>query len=91
VGVARQYRGARGKRAHRQVAVSVQAATDVASRTARTRRPRRSHEWAKRQAATAGVGYTALDNGFATCADPAALQALRNRLDPTQIQADVPP
>ena len=29
------------------------------------------HEWAKRQAAKAGIGFTALDNGFATCADPA--------------------
>ena len=28
------------------------------------------HEWAKRQAAKAGIGFTALDNGFATCADP---------------------
>src|SRR3954471_16739371 len=25
------------------------------------------HEWAKRQAARAGIGFTALDNGFATC------------------------
>ena len=30
------------------------------------------HEWAKRQAAEAGIVFTALDNGFATCADPAA-------------------
>ena len=29
------------------------------------------HEWAKRQAAKAGIGFTALDNGFAACDDPA--------------------
>jgi hypothetical protein len=29
------------------------------------------NEWAKRQAAKAGIGFTALDNGFATCEDPA--------------------
>ncbi|MDQ4032239.1 MAG: hypothetical protein M3332_08215 [Actinomycetota bacterium] len=45
------------------------------------------HEWAKRQAAKAGIGYTALDNGFATCDDPAALQAVCDRLGPEQIQA----
>jgi hypothetical protein len=45
------------------------------------------HEWAKRQAAKAGIGHTALDNGFATCADPAALQAICDRLGPDQIQA----
>ncbi len=45
------------------------------------------HEWAKRQAATAGIGHTALDNGFATCDDPAALQAICDRLGPVQIQA----
>ena len=33
------------------------------------------HEWAKRQAARDGVGFTALSNGFAACDDPAALQA----------------
>jgi hypothetical protein len=31
------------------------------------------HEWAKRQAAKAGIGFSALDNGFATCEDPVAL------------------
>ena len=45
------------------------------------------HEWAKRQAAKAGVGHTVLDNGLATCNDPAALQAVCDRLGPTQIQA----
>jgi hypothetical protein len=43
------------------------------------------HEWAKRQAAKAGIGFTALDNGFATCADPAAVQAICDRLGPEQI------
>src|SRR4029450_6646729 len=45
------------------------------------------HEWAKRQAAKAGIGFTALDNGFATCADPAAVQATGDRLGPEQIDA----
>ena len=43
------------------------------------------HEWAKRQAAKAGIAHTALDNGFATCADPAAVQAICDRLGPAQI------
>jgi len=40
------------------------------------------HEWAKRQLAKAGTGYTALDNGFASCADPLLLQRLCDRLGP---------
>jgi hypothetical protein len=44
------------------------------------------HEWAKRQAARAGIGFTALSNGFATCQDPAGLQALCDRLGPGAIQ-----
>jgi hypothetical protein len=43
------------------------------------------HEWAKRQAVKAGITHTALDNGFATCDDPAAVQAICDRLGPTQI------
>ena len=43
------------------------------------------HEWAKRQARTAGVGFTELSNGFAACDDPAALQARCDRLGPRQI------
>jgi hypothetical protein len=43
------------------------------------------HEWAKRQAAKAGIAYTALDNGFATCEDPAAVQFICNQLGPEQI------
>ena len=40
------------------------------------------HEWAKRQATRAGIGFSELSNGFATCADPAALQAICDRLGP---------
>jgi hypothetical protein len=45
------------------------------------------HEWAKRQAAHMGIGFTALDNGFAAVDDPAAVQAICDRLGPAQIQA----
>jgi hypothetical protein len=45
------------------------------------------HEYAKRQCAKAGIGFTALSNGFASCADPAALQAICDGLGPNQIQA----
>jgi hypothetical protein len=45
------------------------------------------HEWAKRQASKAGIVHTALDNGFATCEDPAAVQAICDRLGPEQIDA----
>src|SRR6476469_4145406 len=38
------------------------------------------HEWANRQATKAGIGFTELSNGFASCADPAALQAICDRL-----------
>ena len=31
------------------------------------------HEWAKRQATYAGIGFTELSNGFATCEDPDGL------------------
>jgi hypothetical protein len=47
------------------------------------------HEWAKRQAARAGIGFEALDNGFASCEDPAALQAICDRLTPARIEAFV--
>jgi hypothetical protein len=45
------------------------------------------HEWAKRQLARRGIAYQALDNGFLTCADPAALQATCGRLGPADVQA----
>src|SRR5262249_41308344 len=34
------------------------------------------HEWAKRQAAAAGIGFTELSNGFASADDPAGLQQI---------------
>jgi hypothetical protein len=43
------------------------------------------HEWAKRQAGKAGLGFTALSNGFAACENPAALQAICDRLGPGTI------
>jgi hypothetical protein len=44
-------------------------------------------EWAKRQAAQAGIGFTELSNGFATAGDPSGLQAICDRLGPADIQA----
>ena len=43
------------------------------------------HEWAKRQLARAGIGFTELSNGFASCQDPAVLQAVCDRLGPGTI------
>jgi hypothetical protein len=43
------------------------------------------HEWAKCQATRAGIEFSELSNGFATCADPAALQAICDRLGPGTI------
>jgi hypothetical protein len=43
------------------------------------------NEWAKRQAAKAGIGFEPLDNGFATCEDPRRLQAICDRLDAAKI------
>jgi len=45
------------------------------------------NEWAKRQAAKAGISFTALDNGFAACEDPAGLQRICDRLSPARIDA----
>ncbi len=45
------------------------------------------NEWAKRQAARAGIGFEALDNGFAAVDDAAALQAICDSLGPAQIEA----
>jgi hypothetical protein len=47
------------------------------------------HEWAKRQAERAGIGVTALPNGFAACDDAAALQAICDRLGPGTINVFV--
>jgi hypothetical protein len=44
------------------------------------------HEWAKRQATHAGIGFTELSNVFATCTDPVALQAICDRLGPGTIK-----
>ena len=44
------------------------------------------HEWAKRQALKAGIGFTALSNGFASCDDPAGLQDICDRLQPGTIE-----
>jgi hypothetical protein len=38
------------------------------------------HEYAKRAASAAGIGFTQLDNGFATTDDPAGLQQICDRL-----------
>ena len=43
------------------------------------------HEWAKRQATKADIGFTELSNGFATCSDPDALQAICDQLGPGTI------
>src|SRR5215211_6279768 len=45
------------------------------------------HEWAKRQATHAGIGFTELSNGFAATDDPAGLQAICDRLGPATIEA----
>jgi hypothetical protein len=45
------------------------------------------HEWAKRQATIAGIGWTGLANGFQGCDDPARLQQICDQLGPVQIQA----
>jgi len=44
------------------------------------------HEWAKRQLTQQGIAFEALDNGFRSCADPGALQALCDRLGPADFQ-----
>jgi hypothetical protein len=44
------------------------------------------HEWAKRRAAAAGIGFTALTDGFASCDDPARLQAICDWFGPGTVQ-----
>jgi hypothetical protein len=44
------------------------------------------HEWAKRQASRAGIAFTELSNGFASCEDPGVLQEICNRLQPGTIE-----
>jgi hypothetical protein len=43
------------------------------------------HHWAQRQAAKAGIGFEALDNGFLSCEDPVRLQRIADRLGPGHI------
>lgn len=43
------------------------------------------NEWAKRQAAKAGIGFEPLDNGFASCSEPKKLQRICDRLDAVKI------
>lgn len=45
------------------------------------------HEWAKRQACRQGLAFSELANGFASCTDPARLQAICDRLAPADLQA----
>ena len=47
------------------------------------------HEWAKRQAAAAGIGFTELANGFASCDDPEGLQRICDRFGPGTVQGVV--
>ncbi|MGB5757848.1 MAG: hypothetical protein WBM50_13105, partial [Acidimicrobiales bacterium] len=44
------------------------------------------HEWAKRQAERAGIAYTALANGFASCEDPDGLAQICDRFGPDDVQ-----
>ena len=45
------------------------------------------HEWAKRQATRAGIAFTALSNGFASCDQPERLQAICDTFGPEHVQA----
>src|SRR6266704_1166113 len=45
------------------------------------------HHYAQAQAAKAGIAFTALDNGFAACDDPAAVQAICDALTEDTIEA----
>lgn len=45
------------------------------------------HEWVKRQAQRRRLRFTPLDNGIRQCSDPAALQALCDRLGAEDIEA----
>jgi hypothetical protein len=47
------------------------------------------HEWVKRQAIKAGIGYRELSNGFASTDDPAGLQEICDRLGPGTINVFV--
>jgi hypothetical protein len=47
------------------------------------------HGWAKRQALAAGIGFTALSSGFASCDDPAALQQICDQQAPAMLACSV--
>lgn len=44
------------------------------------------HEWAKRQLTRRRIPFTALDNGFLSCVNPTALQAVCDRLSAADIE-----
>jgi hypothetical protein len=44
------------------------------------------HEWAKRQAAKAGIGFRELSNGFAACDNPQGLQDICDRFGPGPVR-----
>jgi hypothetical protein len=44
------------------------------------------HEWVKRQALRDGIGYTELENGFASTSDPERLQAICDSFGPDHVQ-----
>jgi hypothetical protein len=44
------------------------------------------HEWAKRQALAAGISFTGLSSGFASCGDPARLQQICDSFGPETVQ-----
>jgi hypothetical protein len=45
------------------------------------------HEWGGRRALRDGLGYSELENGFATCDQPERLQAICDTLGPEHVQA----
>ncbi len=45
------------------------------------------HTWAQRQCEKAGIAYEAMDNGFASCADPQRLQRICDRLGPGAVKS----
>jgi hypothetical protein len=45
------------------------------------------HEWVKQRLRRDRIRFESLDNGFLSCADPAALQAACNALGPVDVQA----
>ena len=47
------------------------------------------HHWAQQQAAKAGLVFERMDNAFASCEDPAGLQAICDRLGPDEVDAFV--